>query len=290
MKLTLLGTGTPIPNPVRRGPSQVIEAGNELVLIDCGSGAMHRLMDAGYAQPDGRHLRLPLRQIALTHLHSDHITGLPDLLWAGWIMDWWSEPPPIVGPPGTATFVEFLLRAFQYDIRVRLAGDRAGSTVPAPRVEEVEENAVTEGSDWRLTAFRVEHEPVDQAFGYRLDSEGEAAVISGDTRYSENLIRHAQGADLLVHEVYWRAGMEARLAAATTAQQRARAETVASYHTPADEVGKVADRAEVKQLVLSHILLYGGTPNDLIEDIRPQYRGTITSGEDLQMFDLSLGK
>ena len=90
MKLTLLGTGTPIPDPARRGPSQVIEAGGELVLIDAGSGVLHRLLEAGYAAP--ARLTMPIRQIVITHLHSDHITGLADLLWTGWIMRWWEQP------------------------------------------------------------------------------------------------------------------------------------------------------------------------------------------------------
>src|SRR5918997_1544457 len=117
MKLTLLGTGTPIPDPARRGPSQVIEVGDELVLVDAGSGVLHRLLEAGYRRP-------AIRRIALTHLHSDHITGLLDLLWAAWIEGWWAEPPPLAGPPGTAHLVAGLVGAMAYDIRVREMGDR----------------------------------------------------------------------------------------------------------------------------------------------------------------------
>src|SRR3712207_3399110 len=108
MKLTLLGTGTPIPDPSRRGPSQVIEVGDALILVDCGSGVLHRLVESGYQRP-------VLDRIAITHLHSDHITGIADLLWAGWIMRWWDTPPPIAGPPGTAAFITRLLQAFDYD-------------------------------------------------------------------------------------------------------------------------------------------------------------------------------
>src|SRR5437660_1467612 len=94
LKLTLLGTGTPTPNLQRRGPSQIIEAGSDLILVDCGAGTLHRLVEAGYD-------RLNLSRIAFTHLHSDHITGILDVLWAGWIQRRWQTPPVISGPPGT---------------------------------------------------------------------------------------------------------------------------------------------------------------------------------------------
>jgi ribonuclease Z len=289
VKLTLLGTGVPIPDPARRGPSQVIDVGNELVLLDCGAGTVHRLVEAGYALGGRRGLRLPLRRVALTHLHSDHITGLPDLLWAGWVMGWWEEPPVIAGPPGTAEFIQDLLRAFRYDIRVRLASDQRGREhALTPRVEEVAEGWSTTAADWQLTAFRVDHAPVDQAFGYRLDGAGHAIVVSGDTRPSDNLIRYAYQADILVHEVYWRTGMHALLGAARSDNQTAfeRRQSIAAYHTASDEVGKIAAQAEVKQLVLSHLILAGGSPEALLEDIAPDFDHPVTVGADLQSFEL----
>ncbi len=147
MKLTLLGTGTPVPDPKRHGPSQVIESGGELILIDCGAGSYHRLLEAGYLQPN-------FSRILLTHLHSDHITGICDILWAGWISRWWDEPPRLVGPPGTAQFIERLISAYEYDIKVRSGAERSPETL-IPVVEEVEEGWSTSGGDWRLTAFRV---------------------------------------------------------------------------------------------------------------------------------------
>lgn len=290
MKLTLLGTGTPIPDPARRGPSQVVEAGNDLVLIDAGSGVLHRLLEAGYVPGGPGSPEKPIRRIALTHLHSDHITGLPDLLWAGWIMRWWEEPPAVAGPPGTRTFVERLLQAFEYDVRVRQQGERLRREWLVPSIEEIEEGWHEEGDGWRLTGFRVDHAPVDEAFGFRVDADAGSIVISGDTRPSDNLIRYAQGADLLVHEVYWRRGAERTLGAITDPDEQARRSAINWYHTHSEDVGAVAAQAEAKQLVLSHILFRGGTAADLLADIAPHYPRPVTVGEDLQTFRVGDGE
>lgn len=278
MKLTLLGTGSPIPDPSRRGPSQLVESGGELTLVDCGAGALHRMLEAGYTRP-------PIRRIALTHLHSDHITGLADVLWAGWVSRWWEQAPVITGPPGTARFVERLIDAFEYDIAVRTGVERSRETL-VPAVEEVEEGWSVEGSDWRLEAFRVDHMPVDQAFGYRLDSDDGSIAISGDTRYSENLISHAQDVDILVHEAYWARGMREAIETLTDAGALSRQKLIASYHTPSDEMGRIAAAANARHLVMSHLLLRNGTPADLVSDVEPDFKGRLTVGEDLQSFEL----
>ncbi len=279
MKLTLLGTGSPGANPQRRGPSQVIESGGELVLIDCGAGVAHRLVEAGYA-------RHPIRRLAITHLHSDHITGLADLLWAGWVGRWWDVPPEIAGPPGTMRFVETLLDAFAYDIAVRTRtpeGEGLHKEWLIPKVEEVEEAWKDAGSDWQLSAFRVDHVQVDQAFGYRVDGPGGSMVISGDTRRSENLIHHSQGAEILVHEVIQK---DAGLPAGTEEWMALRRKAVNTYHTPSDEVGKIAREVGTKHLVLSHLVMRGGGPEDLKRDASQDFGGPVTVGEDLQVFDL----
>lgn len=279
MKATLLGTGMPAPDPQRRGPSQVIETEGQLVLVDCGAGALHRLIEAGYSGH-------AIRRIAITHLHSDHITGLADLLWAGWLQHWWATPPPIVGPPGTAEFVHRLIDAFAYDIHVRTAEGGLGREGLEPPVEEIEDGWTAEGDHWRLTGFRVEHEPVDQAFGFRVDADAGSVVVSGDTRRSENLVRHARDADLLIHEVVWRTGMNELIGGAPDPSRRARWERVLNYHTPADDLGEVAASADAKHLVLSHLILAGGTPDDLRADVRKAFPGRLTVGEDLASFEV----
>lgn len=279
MKVTLLGTGMPAPDPRRRGPSQVIEVDSQLVLVDCGAGALHRLLEAGYSLG-------ALRRIAITHLHSDHITGLADLLWAGWVGDHWETPPPIAGPPGTAEFVRRLLDAFAYDIRIRTAEGGLRREGLEPAIEEIEEGWTAEGDHWRLSGFRVEHQPVDQAFGFRLDADDGSVVISGDTRRSENLIHHARHVDLLVHEVIWRPGMEKLIASTPDPQVRARRQKVLNYHTTADDLGEVAASTGVKHLALSHLIFAGGTPDDLRADVSKTFPGRLTVGEDLATFTI----
>jgi len=277
MKLTILGTGSPLPNVQRRGPSQVVECGDDVILVDCGAGALHRLVEAGFAT-------LPLKAIAFTHLHSDHVTGILDVLWAGWIQRRWKEPMTIYGPPGTRHFIDYLIEAMDYDIRVR-TGEVLKREDLLPRVAEIEEGWSVQGADWRLSAFRVEHLPVDQAFGFRFDQDSTSVVISGDTKYSENLIRHAQGADLLVHEVYWTRGLREAAAAATDPAEKARFELLPTYHTGSEEVGKVASGANARHLVLSHIIR--PRPDaDFASDIRPDYGGKLTVAEDLMTFEV----
>lgn len=279
MRLTLLGTGIPRPNVQRYGPSQVVEANDGLILIDAGVGVVHRLLGAGYGRPN-------IKRIAITHLHYDHIAGLHDVLWAGWIEGWWDVPPPIVGPPGTRDFINGIMQAFSYDIQVRTMGERRREGLVPGDIEEMEEGWATETSDWRLSAFRVEHEPVDQAFAFRLDAHDGSLVVSGDTKRSENLIQHSKGVDLLLHEAYWYKGMQEAIAAAPNERVRARLEIIAGYHTDTVEVGRIADQSEAKQLVLSHLVFQGGTPADMHYDAKQHFSGTVTIGEDLQRFTI----
>ena len=278
MKLTLLGTGSPSPNPKRRGPSQVIECGDALILVDCGAGALHRLVEAGYD-------RLNLSAIAFTHLHSDHVTGILDVLWAGWIQRRWTTAPTIYGPPGTQHFIDKLLEAMSYDIKVRI-GPVLKEENLRPPVVEVEEGWSTAGKDWQLSAFRVEHMPVDQAFGFRIDQDGAGVVISGDTKACDNLAKHAEGADILVHEIFLEKGLADMAASARDAEERARFELLRTYHTSSSEVGKVAANANTKHLVLSHVLRSQGDQSAFDDDIEPHYGGKLTLGEDLMTFEV----
>ena len=287
MKLTLLGTGTPIPDIVRRGPGSLVACGDERVLIDAGAGVLHRLLEAGVS-PTPRQDRKPaLTRILLTHLHSDHITGLADVLWAGWIMGWWPEPPPICGPPGTADFIARLEAAFAYDLKVRRALDRRDRPWQTPFVTEVEDGWREESGDLAITAVRVDHHPVDQAFGFRIDTAAGSAGFSGDTKPVPRLVEAFSGVDLLVHEVYSGRAADTRFGPAPATGSPARTRGVAHYHTSSYEVGAIASDAGAKRLVLNHVLHWGASADEIAGDVRRDYAGELTVGEDLQEFTLA---
>lgn len=277
LAVTLLGTGMPQPDRERHGPSQVVELDSDLVIVDCGPGALHRFLETGC---DAASIRL----IALTHLHADHTTGLADILWAAWVGGWWQTPPPLVGPPGTRALVKRLLHAFEDDIRWRSGEGATTRGGLEPAVEEIDDGWSFERGSWRLTAFRVDHFPVEHAFGFRFEQDGRSVVLSGDTRRCDNLIGHARDADILVHEVIWGEGMRREILQARTPEGRARLERVLSYHTPATEVGKIAAEANVRKLVLTHLIFAGGTPDDLVADVGKSFGGDVRVGEDLDRF------
>jgi ribonuclease Z len=277
MKLTLLGTGCPVPSLRRRGPSQVVECGDDLIMIDCGAGTLHRLLEAGY-------LGKSLSYILFTHLHSDHVTGLMDVLWAGWIR---RKMPVVYGPPGTQHFIEHMIESMAYDARVR--GGERGPVRRGPEAFEFEEGWSIEGGDWRLSTFRVDHQPVDQAFGFRIDQGSSSLAVSGDTRPCENLVRHARDVDVLVHEVSLAKGLQPPAGGYRDAAEQQRTELLRNYHTSSEVVGKIATEAGARHLVLSHI--YTGrvtedNPKDFITDVTPHYAGKLTVGEDLMTFDV----
>lgn len=274
-RVVLLGTGMPRPDPSRRGPAQVIDVDGQLLLIDCGAGALHRFVEAGL---DPKRIS----RIAFTHLHSDHVTGIADLLWGGRLGGWWETPPAIVGPPGTRDFVARLIDAFHYDLKVRSFARRDVE----PPVTEIGDGWIEEVAAFRLKAFRVEHAPVDQAFGFRVDFDRGSVVVSGDTRRSENLIANASGASVLVHEVISRPGMEGVIEAATDERVKDRARQILGYHTPADELGDIATRAGAEHLVLSHIVRAARPVEELLADARRGYDGRVTLGEDLMVFEI----
>jgi ribonuclease Z len=195
-RVTLLGTGAPPPLLGRFGPSTLIEAGDQKFIFDAGRGAMQRLHQLG----------IPFANITgllLTHHHSDHVVGFVDLWLTGWIGRPWGNrqtPLRVWGPRGTNQMMEHLPLAFAVDLRVRSRSyPMAGAKLES---EEIEEGVVYSQNGITISAFEVDHGGEElPAFGYRIDYRGHSAVLSGDTTFNENLIAHAQGADLVVHEV-----------------------------------------------------------------------------------------
>jgi ribonuclease Z len=276
-RVTLLGTGAPPPVLDRFGPSTLIEAGGEKFIVDAGRGSLQRLHQLGipFAEITG---------IFLTHHHSDHLVGFPDLWLTGWIGRPWGKrttPLQLWGPEGTRNLAEHLPRAFAVDIRVRSQHYTTQGIKLMPR--EITEGVVHETNGLRVTAFKVDHFGEQlPAYGYRFDYNGRSAVLSGDTTFNENLIEHSRGVDLLVHEVTAAGGK-----AAENPEQLKR---IGQNHTTPEQAGEVFDRARPKLAVYNHLLLFGSaTAEDLIPATRKKYAGRVVVCEDLMRIDIGEG-
>lgn len=273
IKVTLLGTGNPPPVMNRFGPSTLIEAGGEKLLFDAGRGAIQRLFQ----------LKVPLKDVRalfLTHLHSDHVVGIPDLWLTGWLVGRAEVPFRVWGPVGTRSMMTHLEKAFEFDIRIRLYDDRPPPQGIVVQADDIVEGVVYERNGVRVTAFDVDHHPIKPALGYRIDYAGRSVVLSGDTRLSENLIRHAQGADVVIHEV-----------AAPESLQRAgyapeRAKAIIDHHVTPEQAGEVFARVKPRLAVYSHIVLPTATEQDLVPPTRKTYPGPLEVGEDLMVIEV----
>src|SRR5215813_5834361 len=274
IKVTLLGTGCPPAVMNRFGPSILVEAGGQKHLFDAGRGALQRLNQLKVRWQD-------VQGVFLTHLHSDHVVGFPDLWLTGWLLvPGRNVPLQVWGPSGTKSMISHLQEAYEYDIRVRIANDHVPPDGVALRVEDISEGVVYDKGGVKVTAFEVDHAPVKPAFGYRIDYSGRSVVLSGDTRVSENLVRYAQGVDVLVHEV----------AAPETFQQAGtppeRAKSVIAHHVTPEQAGEVFSRTKPKLAVYSHIVLPTATEEDLIPPTRKTYGGPLELGEDLMAIEV----
>lgn len=273
LKVTLLGTGNPRPSIDRFGPSILVQAGKETLLFDCGRGATIRLSQAG----------VPFSSVSvlfLTHLHSDHVVGIPDLWLTGWIMGR-KNPLQVWGPPGTSDLLKHLQEAYAFDVHIRRDVDEHLTPQGAVMTgKEIEESVIYESNGVRVTAFGVDHGLVKPALGYRIDYQGHSVVLSGDTRPSDNLVKFAKGTDVLVHEVfdpdaYFEVGNS------LTPEQR---ERVRQHHTTPDEAGRVFTKVQPKLAVYSHIV----PPEvpDVIGHTRKSYAGPLEVGEDLMTIEV----
>ena len=273
-RVTLLGTGAPPPLLGRFGPSTLIEVGDQKFIFDAGRGAMQRLHQLGIPFAD-------ITGLLLTHHHSDHLVGFADLWLTGWIgRPWGSRKTPlhVWGPHGTNQMMEHLPLAFAVDLRVRSRSyPMAGAKLES---EEIKEGVVYSQNGIIITAFEVDHGGEElPAFGYRIDYRGRSAVLSGDTTFNENLINHARGADLVVHEITAVSG--------TAAESPEQLKRIGSNHTTPEQAGEVFARVKPKLAVYNHLLLFGGaTAEDLIPATRKRYSGPLLVGEDLMRFDI----
>ncbi len=255
LDITFLGTGSPLPSPVRCGAGQVVSAAGMNVLVDCGWGVARRLNAA--------HIPPPSIDVAVfTHMHSDHITDVPDFLISRWTGGA-RRPLTVYGPEGTRETMEGFLAALRRDIGYRFAhhGDklsREGIRVEVTEVAATAEAAAAgRAGELLLESFEVDHRPVVPALGWRFSAGGVRAVISGDTTACASLLRASEGADLLVCEamnVEMLAQRIAFLRAAGNTHVAGMLEDVPDYHAATREVATLAQQAGVRQLMLSHVI------------------------------------
>ncbi|MBK5187557.1 MAG: MBL fold metallo-hydrolase [Gemmatimonadaceae bacterium] len=269
IRVTLLGTGTPRPLMDRFGPSTLVEAGDEKLIFDVGRGAMQRLfqIDVSYAD---------ITAVLLTHLHSDHTVGLPDLWLTGWLISERGTPLSLWGPAGTRTMAEHLEAAFGFDRDIRVRDDRIPAAGGRIRARDIGEQVVFDRGGVKVTSFLVDHGVVRPALGYRVDAGGRSVVLSGDTRYSPNLIRHARGVDLLIHEV--------GAASSQELQKNEHSRTIIEHHTTPEQAARLFNEVHPKLAVFSHIVLRGIPVEAVMRTTRLTYSGPLELGEDLMRF------
>jgi ribonuclease Z len=280
-RVTLLGTGVPIPSPDRFGPCTLVEAGDQKFLIDAGRGATIRLYQ----------LKVPIGRIdvqLLTHYHSDHTSGLPDVWLTGWLQSEFGRrttPYRVIGPTGARELMENLERAYALDIKIRVADEKFSLAGIATDVTEFDrEGIVYENGGVKVIAFDVDHgDVIKPCCGYRFEYGGRVAVFSSDTRYSQNVIKHGAGADLLVHEV---------ASARPELLQEASFQRIFAHHITPQDVGRVFAQTRPKLAAFTHILQLGNaqipppTIDEIIAGTRETYDGPLVVGEDLMAFEI----
>ena len=267
MELVVLGTGYPYPMAERAGPACAVIAGGRVFIVDAGRGAVLRLAALNISWDS-------VAAAFITHLHSDHIDGLPDLFHTTWQFGA-GAPFELYGPEGIQGVADGILKFYEADIHIR----RDLTEKLAPAGAAIHVHTATDGSAFhfpgglKVTAFAVDHQPVEPAFGYRFDAGSSSIVVSGDTGPSPNLIRFAKGADILVHEAY-----------AVTGSRNDRGTgrwSILDYHSSAAEAGDAAEKAGAKILVLTH-LIPGSAPAELfLEEAAKKFGGRVVVAKDL---------
>jgi ribonuclease Z len=280
-RVTLIGTGTPVPRPDRFGPCTLVEAGNQTLLIDAGRGATMRLYQLGI--PMGR-----IDVLFLTHYHSDHTSGIPDLWLTGWLSSHYArrtKPMRVIGPVGAKVLMSRLAEAYAADIKIRLDDEKLPPEGVATIVEEFDHDGVVYEADGvKVIAFEVDHgDVIKPCYGYRFEYQGRSAVLSSDTRYNQNVIKYGRGADLLVHEV---------ATARPELMSEAYVQRIMGHHTTPHEAGLVFTETKPKLAAYTHLVFVASekvpppTVADLIAETRQTYDGPLQVGEDLMRFEI----
>ena len=283
MKITLLGTGSPLPDPNRAGPSTLVSSGSHNVVVDCGRACVMRLVGAGVMPPF-------VNLVLLTHLHSDHICDLNDLVTTRWITTptAMASPLKIVGPVGTRRVVTGMLEMLALDEQYRLAHHEDLRTADGMKIDVIELRAgdTHEHDNLVVRAFRTDHRPVEPTLGYRIEHEGKVAALAGDTIPCDELYELCRNADVYVQTVL-REDLVKQLAQLLPANA-GRLTDILDYHSTVQQAGETAARSGVKHLVLTHYVptMQPGTEDEWRALAAAHFAGPITLGPDLTFIEV----
>jgi len=292
-QIVLLGTGTPAPDPEHSGPSTAIVVNGTPYLVDFGTGLVRQAAAArkkGVAGLEPANLRIGF----LTHLHSDHTLGFPDLILTPWVVGR-KEPLEVYGPPGTSVMAENILKAYTEDINIRTVvkistGEMENSSSAGYKVNvhEIVPGVVFKDQNVTVTAFAVHHGKWAHAYGYRFETPDRTIVISGDTRSDTAIVDNCHGCDVLIHEVYTQASFDK----VSPQWQQYRL----AYHTSSKELAEIATKAKPGLLILYHRANPGcsqirtqecieaGSEEQLLKEVRQGYSGKVVAGHDLDSY------
>jgi ribonuclease Z len=273
VQIVTLGTGSPLPHPDRAGPATLVRAGGRDFLFDCGRGVLLRAAAV-------RSGPAAFTSVLLTHLHSDHTTDLNDLITMRWVTSPEPNPLPVVGPPGTRGLVDRTIAMLSDDVGYRTAHHDDLNWEPSCSVTEVRDGVAYDDGSVRIVAAPTDHAPVRPTVGYRVEAEGRAVVIAGDTVPCSGLDRLCAGADVYVQTVIRRSLVEAI--------PFPRIQDILDYHSSIQDAASTASRAGVGTLVLTHLVPAPpeGSEPEWEAEAGAGFGGTVVVARDLWQMDL----
>ncbi|MGN6472432.1 MAG: ribonuclease Z [Mycobacteriales bacterium] len=273
MEIVLLGTGSPLPDPNRAGPSTLVIAGDTKLLVDAGRGVLMRAAAVGVSAA-------ALDAVLLTHLHSDHITDLNDVITSRWVTSFAPSPLTVVGPPGTRDVVDGLLDFLAHDISYRLAHHEDLTWRPPVEVVEVTEGVCLKTDAVTVIAAPTDHRPVEPSIGFRVEHDGRAVVRAGDTHPCDSLDTLCRGADAVVHTA-----LRADILESAPIQ---RLKDVTDYHSSVEQAAQTAERAGASTLVLTHYVpaMSAADEPEWRARAAAHFSGRIELGDDLHRIEI----